>query len=872
MAFLQRLLGSFRRTSLHREVLEEQQHHIELAARELESQGFTKQEARRRAALQFGSEAYALEETRRQDLLPWLEDLAGDYRIAWRSLRRSPSYSLVVLIALALGIGVNTAVYSVVESVLLRGLPYPDSDRLVSIFTKTANGGRTWANLDDMQDWARDSKIFSSIAGWVSQTVNLTGTGEPDRLRGGFVTDNFFTTLGIAPVIGRSFTGAESVPGGPRVVISSWGMWQTRFGGRPDFLNSKINLNGEAFTVIGILPKHFDLAFDPNDVWLPFPTWPPYRPGREMINAAALGRLRPSVTYETAQQELNVRAQALAQHFPDTNRDRVGVSVLSLQETLAEDLRPQLMILAGAVLLALLVACANIATLTVSRVLTRSSELTVRAALGAGRLRLLAHLFSEQFLLCAGGGALGLLLAYWFTKLSVVANVLPTMMAPRVDWKVAFVCLGLTVVAAVVTGPLPAFSLILRKTLDVSRGGRSSETRSAINTRRLLVTASVALSIMLLSGAGLMVRSFNRISGVDPGFDPDNLMTLEYRMPRTRYPEREQQIDFHRRVAQEASAIPGVRSATVMMALPFSGNGNFGPYRIVGRAPAQKGSEPRAQLNRVDEHFFDAMAIPLLRGRAFSPADDLRSRPVVVISSSMAERCWPGEDPLNRQLVVSPDRPDQLAATVVGVVGDTKHSSLEEESREKAYVPFAQHPHIFGTLAVRTASDPASYASAIRKAVWRVDPDQPVWKVRTMSSLIDGSISKRRILANVMSGFSAFSLLLATIGLYGVISYTIARRAREFGIRAAMGASRSMLVRAVVGEGMRNIAAGLLLGMVCAIPASRLLRAQVYEVSVTDPQPYVAALIGIIGAALLAILLPARRAATISPASILRQD
>jgi putative ABC transport system permease protein len=873
MSFFNRLFGSLRRRStLDSEIEDEQRYHLELAARELESQGISSEEARRQAALRFGSRADAREETRRQDLLPWLDAFGRDLRIGWRGLRHSPSYSVVVLLALALGIGANTAIYSVVQAVLFRPLPYPEADRLTYIFTTLANGRRTAANYEDIQDWARDSTSFRSIAAVMSQTVNLTGSGEPDRLRGGFVSADFFSTLGVQPVTGRSFVAAEDVPNGARVAVASWGMWQEKFGGKSDFLNSKILLNGEPHTVIGILPREFDFPMDHIDVWMPFRSRPTYVPGRATINAGAIGRLRPGATLAIATQGIAGRVRALAQQY-ETNRERIGAQVVEFRERLTEDLRPQLVMLGGAVLLALLVACANIATLTVSRVLARRRELGIRAALGAGRARLLVHVFSEQLLLSFGGGALGLLLAYWFTRMAVLSDLLPPLLAPRVEWQVAAAALALAILTAVLTGPLPAISVLRATALNVSAGGRSSsEPRSANRIRRWLVTASIAISVILLAGAGLMVRSFNALTGVNLGFDARNLLTLEYRMPPTKYPKPEQQVEFHRRVAEAVSSLPGVRSASVMLALPFSGNGSFEPYQIVGRAPAAKGSEPRAQLNRVDARYFETMGIPLLRGRVFTPADRRGSRKVTIVSKSMAEHCWPGQDPLNRQLVLSDEDVAAEPFIVVGVVGDSKHESLEEESKDKAYVAFAQFPFIFGTLAVRTSGPPMGYAGAVRQAVWTVDKDQPVWKVRTLESLVDMSITSRRLLARLMSGFSAFALLLATIGLYGVISYAVARRAKELGIRAAIGATRSVLVASVVFEGLRDIAVGLALGLAGAIPASALFRTQMFHTQVTDAGPYVVAVLALVAAALLATAIPARRVATINLVDVLRQD
>jgi putative ABC transport system permease protein len=881
MSILDRIRGSFRkRSSLDADIDEEQRHHLELAVKDLvENQGLDPKEAQRVAAVRFGSRVEAREETRKQDLLPWLDTLGRDLRISWRGLRRSPSYSLIVLLALALGIGANTAIYSVIHAALFRPMPYPNPDEVAFIYTKLANGRRTWANVEDIQDWARDSKSFRSIAAWTSQTVNLTGTGEPDRLRGGFVSENFFSTLGVLPMSGRSFLGSEVIEKGPRVAIASWGLWQQKFGGDAGFLGSKVLLNGEPYTIVGILPRTFDFPLDRIDVWMPFQAWPAYRPDRGSVSSAAIGRLAPGATMASAEKELVVRIRALAAQYPDTNRDRIGAKVVPFRELLVEDLRSPLLLLGGAVLMALLVACANIATLTVSRVIARTRELGIRAALGAGRARLMWHLFSEQLLLSSAGGGLGLLLAYWFTQAMASSDLFPSMMAPRVEWPVALTALGLAMLTAVLTGPLPAIPLLRGKAMDVTAagGGRSSgDAPTAHRTRRLLVTVSIAVSVVLLASAGLLVRSFETVAGVELGFDAKNLLTLEYRMPVAKYPNGEQQVEFHRQIAAKVATVPGVRSTTVLFALPFSGNGMFAPYEVVGQAAAAQGSQqPRAQINRVDSRYFETMGIPLLLGRSIEASDRTGSRRVVVITKSMAERCWPGQDPLNRQLILarsSNTSPEPY--TVIGVVGDSKHSSLEEESRDKAYVAFAQHPHIFGTLAVRTNAgvDPLSLAQPVRKAVWEVDSDQPVWKVRTMEALVEISVTNRRLLAQWMSGFSVFALLLATIGLYGVISYSVARRAKELGIRAALGATRGGLVSLVIGDGMRNIALGLALGLLGTIPASTLVRTQLFQIRVTEAGPYLVAVTALIVASLLATAIPARRAASIDLAIILRGD
>lgn len=869
MGLLGRLFGNVKQQRLDEEIRAEQEYHRELAAREMEADGMSPDEARRASRLRFGNVALAQEDTRRQDLLPWLDDFWRELRIALRGLRRSPAYSMVVIAALGLGVGANTAIFSLAHGILFRALPHPDPDQLAFIYTKMPNGRRTWANYEDIQDWKKDSRSFRHIAAWVSQSANLTGIGEPDRLRAGFVSSDFFQTVGIQPM-GRGFLAEELAKNGARAAVASWGLWQQKFGGRQDFLGSKVNLNGEPYTVVGIMPKEFLFPLDDIDVWMPYTTWPAYEPGRASINAGAIGRLNPQVSLQTAQHELNARARALSTQYPDSNKDRVGVEVMTFHAMLVQDLKPLLWILGGAVLMALLVACANIATLTVSRVLTRGRELSIRTALGARRGRLLVHVFSEQLILSAVGAVLGLLVAYWFTKLAAVTEMLPAMANPRVDWPVAAACAGLSVAAALLTGPLPVVSLLRGKLLDVSASSRGgTETIAANRTRRALVAVSIALSVMLLAGAGMLLRSFQALANVDPGFQPDHLLTMEYRMPQTKYTEDSMRVDFHRRVAEAAARVPGVRSATVMMALPFSGNGSFTPFELPGQTPS-RGSEPRAQVNRVDRAYFETMGIPLLKGRGIADADRLGADRVVVVSQSMADRCWPGQDPIGQRVIVKAFGDEPLI--VVGVVGDSKHTSLEEESRDKAYLAFAQHPHIFGTLAVRTQGDAAGYATLIRQAVWSVDRDQPVWKVRTMEALMDQRMTMRRLLARLTGSFSLFALLLASIGLYGVVSYSTTRRARELSIRAAMGATRMGLVRLVLGQGLLSMAVGLIAGVGCAILSARWLQNMLFQVKTTDAEPYLMAAGALSLAALAAILLPARKAAAANPVEALRQD
>jgi putative ABC transport system permease protein len=773
-----------------------------------------------------------------------------------------------------LGIGANTAIFSLVHGVLVRPLPYPDSGQLVMIYrTHPEKDRRTWASLADLEDWQRESRSLTHLAGWLSQSANLTGIGEPDRVRAAFVSANFFDMIGVQPEQGRGFRAGEDVPHAAKLVVLSYGTWSQKFGGTAA-LGSAIHLNGEPYTLVGVMPRGFEFPWDKIDVWMTSPHYPNYDRKRGGSFVGAFGRLKPSVTAAEAQAELTPIARRAATAYPESNSEWPATQVIGLHESVVQDLKPLILILWGAVGFVMLIACANLANLALSRVLTRQNELSVRRALGATAGQLVRHLLTESLLLSLGGWIAGSGLALLATRgLALGAErFLPAGMAVQVTWQVLTFAFALSIMSGVAFGVLPAWHIARNRSNPLVENGRSGEGRRRGWMRRGLMIAAVAVSVILVTGAGLLIASFRGISGIDPGFKPDHLLTLEYRMPKNRYPQPEQQAGFHRRVMEEVGRLPGVQSATVAMAMPFSGNGSFDAFEVDGQPAPAKGSEPRAQVNRADPRYFETMSLPLLEGRVFSENDQLGGQAVAVVSQSLARRFWPGESAIGRAVRLRVDGGEPRTHAIVGVVGDSKHNALEEQSKEKIYVAFRQHPHIFGALAVRTRGEPMSFAPAVRRAVWAVDKDQPMWKIQSMESMINRSISYRQVFAWVLSGFSVFALMLAALGIYSVLAYSTGQRTREIGVRMALGERSGSILRSVLWQGLRIAAIGVAVGLAGALTLSRTLEAFLFQIRATEPSTYIisALTLGLIAA--IACAIPAWRASRIDPLRALRQD
>jgi len=590
-----------------------------------------------------------------------------------------------------------------------------------------------------------------------------------------------------------------------------------------------------------------------------------------------IGRLKPGVTAKQAQAEMDTIAARLAEQYPETNADR-RITVQGLQDFIVEDLKPSLLVLLGAVGFVLLIACANVANLLLARALTRQKEMALRAALGATRFRLVRQLLTETVLLSVIGGGLGLLLGVWGTGF-LAANSpsdLPAGVTAKLDPAVFFFTLGISMLTGLLFGLAPALKFSKPNVYEtLKEGGKGSGSGSVRSgARGVLVVSQVALALVLLIGSGLMIRTFLNLVRVSPGFNADNLLTLEYRVPRNKYPEGKQQWNFHTQVVERVSALPGVASAAVVLALPYSGNGGTVGFVPLDRPAPVKGDEPLAQRNSADAHYFDTMQIPLLSGRVFTEQDQAGTPPVVVINQTMARRFWPDVDPIGKSIrIVDAGITDSNgAATIVGVVGDVKHGSLDEKSTPQIYLSFAQNPFIFATLVVRTQTEPMSMANAVRGAVWMVDKDQPVWKVRTVQFLINRDLGPRRFMMALLVGFAGLALLLATIGIYSVISYSVTQRTHELGVRMALGAKAGDVLRLVIGQGMMLILIGVGVGLAAAFGLTRLMAGLLFGVSVTDPITFALISMVLTGVALGACFVPALRATKVDPMIALRYE
>ncbi|HEX8354594.1 MAG TPA: ABC transporter permease [Pyrinomonadaceae bacterium] len=802
-----------------------------------------------------------------------MRTLLKDVRFGARTLWRRPGFTLVAVLTLALGVGANAAIFSVVNGVLLKPLPLREAERLVLVYETTPATPRDYVSVPNLEDYRAGTRSFEGFATFVPQSVNLTGAGaEPERVVGAFVTSSFFPVVGAEPALGRALLPEDDAEGAGRVAVLGHETWQRRFGADPSVVGRAVVFNGEPYEVVGVMPEGFRYPLASPDVLLPARKWPNYKVARSAHNCWVVGRLRAGVTREAAEGELRAVAKRLEEAYPEDNRGR-GVEVVGLQEQLVEEIRPALLVLAAAVGFILLIACANIANLLLARGAARQKEMALRAALGASRARLLRQLLTETLLLALAGGAAGLLLAQWGVDALLALNPaqLPAPQGVRVDARVLGFSLGLSALAGFIFGVVPALQL---SKADVGRalkeGGRGAgEGAQRARLRGAFVVSQVGLSLVLLVGAGLLLNSFYRLLNVSPGFDPRNLLTMEYRLPKTRYPEGEQQWRFHREVAERVARVPGVESAAVVRGLPFSGNGGSVTYAVPERPAPPRGQEPKAAENAIDPNYLRTVGLPLLRGRNFTEQDGPRTPAVVLVNRTMAEQLWPGEDPLGRQLQLLETK---VTASVVGVVGDAKQYDIGERQRPQVYTPYAQNPHIFGTLVVRARVEPLGLTKSVKEAVWSIDPEQPMWRVRTLEHALSQNVADRRFVLWLMTCFAGLAVLLTALGIYGVVSYTVAQRTHEIGVRMALGARGPDVLRMVLGGGMRLALAGIGAGLAAAFAVTRLMSGLLYGVSAADPLTYAAVALLLACVALVACYIPARRATRVDPLVALRYE
>jgi putative ABC transport system permease protein len=808
-----------------------------------------------------------------------MRTLIRDLKYGIRALGQSPGFTLVALLTLMLGIGATSAIFSVVDAVLLRPLPYREPGRLVSIFEDLRQLGfrHNTPAPGNYQAWKTRTHVFEDVAAVRDQVYNLSGSGaEPKKLEGEAVTQNLFSVLGAHPALGRVFSPEEDRPGAARVVLISHRLWTGAFGGDIRIVGRQIYLNDEKYSVVGVLPRGFSYPRGEIDVWVPIKFTPEdlAKFGAHYLNV--VGRLRPGITVQRANAELAVVLKQTVREHPDTNSVITRFFAEPLQDTYTRDIRRGLTVLLGAVAFILLIACANIANLLLSRAGSRRREIAVRTALGADRMRIVRQLLTESVLLAAGGGLLGLVTAIW--AFSFLRNLIPDSLAQTVsvelDLRVLAFSVGVTLASSFLFGLAPALQLSKVDLNDVLKeGGRGSVGSRRKGLGSLLVIGEVALSLILLVGAGILLQSFARMRGLDPGFRSDHVLTARIVVPETKYREFTKRSDMFTRILERVRALPGVKSAGFTSALPLTWEGGTSSFVPEGAA-LKEGENYDANNRVVSPGYFEAMGIPLRSGRLFNDGDTADAPPVAIINEAMGRKFWPHQDPIGKRFQFGGGKNSQWIR-IAGVVGDVRQMRLNEPPRQEMYFPYLQAKDnwmVPRDLVVRTESDPASLAAGIRQSVWSIDRDQPVSNIMTLDDLLDTEVAQRRTQGMLLGGLAALALVLAGVGIYGVLSYLVTRRTQEIGVRVALGATRPDIFREVAGEGMALAATGIALGVVGSLMLSRLLDSLVFGIRAVDPATYSAA-VGIFAMlALLACSVPALRAVKTDAVEALRHE
>ncbi len=803
-----------------------------------------------------------------------METLIRDIRFGIRSLLKRPAITAIAIITLALGIGANTAIFSFVNGILLRPLPYPEPDRLALLKETAFKRGVMEMSISfpNFLDWRAQNHVFEDMATYQGANFSLTGAGEPEQLRGARVSHGLFETLRVPPLKGQTFTAEEDRPAQDGVVILGHGLWQNRFGSDPNIVGRQVILNNLPHTIKGVMPPGFKFP-DIAELWVPLALdtkmWT-----RTDHGLSGIARLKDGISFSQAQAEMNVIARHIEAANPVTN-EGLGVSVTSMHTALAGDYREALLILLGVVTCVLLVACANVANLMLARATARQKEVAVCAALGASRWRIVRQLLTESLLLGTAGGALGLLVAMWGLDLLLAAIPikLPFWMNFGLDLRVLGFTLAVSLLTGLIFGIAPALHASnsdLNETLK--EGGRSAAGVGRSRARNLLVVVEIALSLVLLVGAGLMMESFLRLQQVRPGLNPNGVLTMSVALPRAKYKEPEQRSEFFRQLMDSVRALPGVEAAAATSTLPLTG-GNWGRSLTVEGYPVLTvGQAPSIQHTVVTQGYFAALGIPLLMGRDFTETDGSNAPKVTIIDERLAREYWPNASPLGKRVRFGPPEDNEPWHTVVGVVGAVRHERLDAETRKSVYLPHLQIPVNGLALVVRTTAKPESLAGAVRSKVREIDSDLPVTKVMTMEDVVAQSVWQPRLYSILFAVFAAVALLLATVGIYGVMSYTVTTRTREFGLRMALGAQSRDLLRLILGQGMRLALLGVVVGLLGAFALTRLLKNLLFEVKATDPLTFavITALLTLVAFA--ACWLPARRATKVDPMVALRYE
>ena len=805
-----------------------------------------------------------------------MERFYQDLQYAVRRLLKAPGFTLVAVLTLALGIGANSAIFTVVNGILLKPLPYPQSERLVGVY-HTAGGQRAVMSGPNYSDIARLATSLENSAAYTTSRTILTGEGDATRLQIAEVSASLFNVLRVSPALGRAFNADENTPGRTNVVILSNGLWEQRFGSDPAVIGRRITLDGVPREVVGVMPRGFSYPSE-RQAWVPLEydeNFVTKQRGAWYLNVVA--RLKPGIAPEQSAAEVETLGRNLARQYPDANGE-IGMTTMPLLEALVGDIRTSVLIMFGAVAFVLLIACTNVANLLLARAAARESEMAVRTALGAGRGRLVRQLLTESVVLSLLGAGFGLLLAVWGVELLIALKPagIPRLGNVQVDGAV----IAFTILTALVTGVLfglvPAFTATRGLSATLKEAGRGAVTsRSGMRVRGVLVVAELALAVMLLAGAGLLMRSFVKLQAVDPGFRSDQALTFELTLPDDRYAEDGPRIQFFDQLLSRLRALPGVRSASAVLGLPLSGLDLIISFEVSGRPPVPPAQQPAMQVRVATPDYFDAIGIPLKRGRGFTEADRSGTPRVVLITEAAARQFFPGEEPIGKKITLGWRRGagrERAGGEVIGIVGDIKDSALNEPNPPQIYMPLRQWPVSFMTVVMKTSVPPASLADAARAQVAAVDPNLPLSDVSTLADVVAQSISQQRFYLTLLTAFAAVALVLAAIGIFGVLSYAVAQRTREIGIRMALGAQGRSVITMIVRQAMILVLCGVVLGTAAALFLSETMTTMLFSITPTDPTTFVSVAGVLIGVALLAAYLPARRATRVDPIVALRTE
>ena len=798
--------------------------------------------------------------------------LLRDIRYAVRSLRRSPGFALAAVATLAIGIGANTAVFSLVSGVLLNPLPFESPDRLTMIWGHHRTIGRETASLPDFLDWKRQSTSFTDMAALAGTRYNLSDEQEPVVVRGARATASLFPVLGMAPTLGRAFAPEDERAGAARVVVLGQGFWQRHFGGDPTVVGRTLVLSGVPHTVVGVAPASFRLQQE-MEVLTPLVT--DSAPPRRADFLTVIGRLRAGVSLSSAQTELSTVARRLEGEYPATNTGW-GVELVGLHEQLVGEARPALLLFTGAVALVLLIACANVANLMLARVTAREREVTIRAALGASRPRIAREILTESIVLSLRSGAVGILLALWALAAlrSLSAQAIPRLQEVGLDLPVLGFTFALSLGTGVLFGLAPAWRALSRDLQSgLKEGGRGTSGGVGVRTTRgALVLAEVALAFVLLIGATLLLRSFERLQAVEPGFNSDGVFTARVALPRVKYPEAAKQGAFAERLLEAVSAIPGVRFAALSSDPPLGGSPPFWSFEIAGRARTAPGVVQDAMVFMTSPDYFETAEIPLVSGSLYGAEHRADAPQVGLVSQALAQRYWPGQDAVGQRVTLGDPADSSSWMTIIGVVGDVRNQELGRPTYPQLYLPLAQSPAASLVVLARTSGDPLALTPAVKRVLAELDPDLPLSDVTTLDRRVADTLVGPRVNAGLLSVFAGVALLLAAVGIYGVIAFGVVQRTRELGIRMALGAGTNRLLGLVVRQGMRPVFAGLGLGLFAALLGARLLRSMLFGVGPADPVTFLVVTAFLLAVALLASYLPARRAARSDPMIALRNE